>query len=106
MKNRLLEQLGPMRIVLLGTALACYPMVLLADMEPEGLGVIPAYVVPAVVVILFFVLLLDALMNRVFMVEQDDDTMARHRRIMRADLLVAAGLVLSWFGWFREIGAL
>ncbi len=102
----LLHRLGPLRLVLLSLALLCCPLVLLADMEPVGIGVLTAYVVPALVVILFFLLLLDALMNRVFMVEQAAQTVARHRLRMRADLLVAALLVASWFSWFRSIGAL
>lgn len=100
------SKIGPLRLALLALAVVCYPLVLFADMEPEGIGVITAYVIPALVVILFFVLLLDALMNRVFMVEQTDQIRARNRLRMRADLLVAAGLVLSWISWFREIGAL
>lgn len=99
-------KIGPLRLALLALAIACYPLVLFADMEPEGIGVVTAYVIPALVVILFFVLMLDALMNRVFMAEQDEEVRARNRLRMRADLLVAAGLVLSWLSWFREIGAL
>ena len=102
----LLTRLGPLRLVLLALALLCCPLVLLADMEPVGIGVLTAYVVPALVVILFFVLLLDALMNRVFMVEQEAETAALHRLRMRADLAVVALLVASWFSWFRAIGAL
>ncbi len=100
------SKIGPLRLVLLAFAIACYPLVLFADMDPEGIGVLTVYVVPALVVILFFVLMLDALMNRIFMAEQDDEVRARNRLRMRADLLVAAGLVLSWLSWFREIGAL
>ncbi len=102
----LLANLGPLRMALLALALLCCPLVWLADSEPEGIGVLFAYVVPALIVILFFILMLDALMNRVFMVEQDSDTVARYRLRLRADLLVAAVLVISWFGWFRDIGAL
>ncbi|WP_148307721.1 hypothetical protein [endosymbiont of unidentified scaly snail isolate Monju] len=104
--SSLLAGLGPMRMMLLALALLCSPLVWLADSEPEGIGVLFAYVVPALVVILFFILMLDTLMNRVFMIEQDSDTVARHRLRLRADLLVAAVLVASWFGWFRDIGAL
>lgn len=100
------SKIGLLRLVLLGLALLCYPLALFADMEPVGIGVITAYVVPALVVILFFVLMLDALMNRVFMAEQGEQVRARNRLRMRADLLVAAGLILSWLSWFREIGAL
>ncbi len=95
-----------MRLTLFALALLCSPLVWLADSEPQGIGVLFAYVVPALVVILFFVLMLDALMNRVFMVEQDAETTTRHRLRMRADLVVAAILVLSWLNWFRDIGAL
>lgn len=95
-----------MRSILAALALLCSPLVWLTDSTPQGIGVLFAYVIPVLVVILFFVLMLDALMNRVFMIEQDSDTVARHRLRLRTDLVVATVLLVSWFGWFRDIGAL
>ena len=60
-----LKQIGGMRLLLVGLSLASLPMVLLADMQPTGIGVMTAYVIPALVVLFFFVVMLDALMNRV-----------------------------------------
>ena len=59
-----------MRLTLIASRLLSLPLVMFADMEPKGIGVMTAYIVPSLVVLFFFVLMLDALMNRVFMIEQ------------------------------------
>ena len=102
----LLKQLGLVRIGLLVLSILCYPMVFFADMKPEGIGIFTAYITPSVTVMLIFVLALDALMNRVFMIEREPEITAMHRTRMRADLLVLAGLIGFWFPYFRSIGAL
>jgi len=107
MKNdKLLARIGPLRIALLALAIACYPMVLLSDMQPQGIGVFTAYVTPSLVVILFFVLLLDALMNRVFMIDLSGEERGQRRLRMWLDLAAVAGLLLFWAPYFRNIGAL
>lgn len=95
-----------MRLALLLLAVASYPMALFADMEPQGFGVFAAYIMPSLVVILFFVLLFDALMNRVFMIEQEQPEVARRRLRMYLSLAAVAGLVLCWLPYFRSIGSL
>ena len=67
----LLKQLGLVRIGLLVLSILCYPMAFFADMKPEGIGIFTAYITPSVTVMLIFVLALDALMNRVFMIERE-----------------------------------
>lgn len=98
-----LKDIGGMRLTLVGLAFASLPMVLLADMEPEGIGVMTAYIIPAVVVLFFFVLMLDALMNRVFMIEQPDEIRAIKRRRMWLDLIAGGGLLLVWGTYFRSL---
>ncbi len=98
-----LSDIGGMRLALLVSALVTLPLVVFANMEPKGIGVMTAYVVPSLVVILFFVLLLDALMNRVFMIEQEDDIRAVRRRRMWLDLAAAAMLLVIWGSYFRTL---
>jgi hypothetical protein len=99
-------RVGAMRLVLLLLAVASCPMALFTDMEPQGFGIFAAYIMPSLVVILFFVLLLDALMNRVFMVEQDAEEVSRRRLRMYLCLVAVAGLLVCWLPYFRNIGAL
>ena len=98
-----LKDIGGLRLTLVGLALASLPMVLFADMEPRGIGVMTAYIIPAVVVLFFFVLMLDALMNRVFMIEQPDDVRSIKRRRMWLDLIAGGGLLLVWGTYFRTL---
>lgn len=102
----IVSRLGALRVGLLLAAMMCYPLVWLSDSEPEGVGILTAYVAPSLVVIFFFVLLLDALMNRVFMIEQTGESRAIARTRMWFALAVVAGLVLFWWPYFRDIGAL
>jgi hypothetical protein len=95
-----LQQIGPMRLVLIALAVVSLPLVAFADMEPRGIGVMTAYIVPSLVVIFFFVLMLDALMNRVFMIEQADDVRALRRLRMWLDLAAGGALLLVWGTWF------
>lgn len=99
----LINRIGGMRLSLVSLSLLSLPMVLFAEMEPEGVGVLTAYVIPALSVIFFFVLLLDALMNRVFMIEQPDAVRGLKRSRMRLDLFAAAGLLLVWGSYFRTL---
>ena len=98
-----LKKIGGLRLALLGLTLMSLPMVFFADMEPEGIGVLTAYIVPAVVVLFFFVLMLDALMNRVFMIEQPDEVKAVKRLRMWLDLGAGGAILLVWGTYFRTL---
>ena len=98
-----LSEIGGLRLTLIGLSLLSLPLVVFADMEPRGIGVMTAYIVPVLVVLFFFVLLLDALMNRVFMIEQPV-TEQRVRRVrMWLDLATAIGLLIVWGAYFRTL---
>ena len=99
------SRLGALRMALLLIALSFYPMAWFADSEPEGFGVITAYIT-FLVVMLFFVLLLDALMNRLFMADKEGEARQVARTRMWLDLLVFIGLVLIWSPYFYGIGSL
>ena len=98
-----LSQVGGMRLTLIALSLASLPLVLFADMQPEGIGVMTAYIVPSLVVLFFFVLMLDALMNRVFMIEQPPEVQAVKRLRMRLDLAVGLALLVIWGTYFRTL---
>jgi hypothetical protein len=96
------NDIGGMRLTLIGLSLLSLPMVLFTGMAPEGIGVLTAYIIPSVVVLFFFVLMLDALMNRVFMIEQPDEIRRVKRRRMWWDLVTGAALLLVWGTHFRN----
>ena len=98
-----LSQVGGMRLTLIALSLASLPLVLFADMQPEGIGVMTAYIVPSLVVLFFFVLMLDALMNRVFMIEQPPEVQAIKRMRMRLDLAAGLALLVIWGTYFRTL---
>ena len=98
-----LKEIGAMRLTLVGLAFLSLPMVFFADMDPTGVGVVTAYIIPALVVLFFFVLMLDALMNRVFMIEQPPESQAVRRQRMWLDLAAGAGLLIVWGSYFRTL---
>jgi hypothetical protein len=98
-----LKKIGGMRLTLVGLSLLSLPMVLFADMDPAGIGVMTAYIIPALVVLFFFVLMLDALMNRVFMIEQPPEVQAVKRLRMRLDLAAGLALLVIWGAYFRTL---
>jgi len=101
--NLNLRDIGGLRITLIALTLLSLPLVLFADMEPHGIGVMTAYIVPSLVVLFFFVLMLDALMNRVFMIEQPEDIKQVRRTRMWLDLAAAAGILVVWGTYFRNL---
>jgi len=103
---KFLSELGAMRIVLLLFTLFVLALAPFTDMEPEGFGILTAYIAPTIALILLFVLLLDTIMNRVFMIEQDADTQAIVRKRMRAGLIAVFLLVVVWGPYFYRLVAL
>lgn len=99
----LLKDLGPMRLLLLATVAVCLALAAFADAEPRGWGVISAYIAPAVAVLLIFVLLLDALMNRVFAIDADDADRGTRRHRIRADLLAVLAILLVWGPFYYSL---
>lgn len=98
-----LKEIGGMRLLLVGLSILSLPMVLFADLQPHGIGVLTAYIIPALVVLFFFVLMLDALMNRVFMIEQSPEVQVVRRQRMWLDLIAGLGLLLVWGNYFSTL---
>jgi len=98
-----LKEIGGMRLILVGISFLSLPMVLFANMEPRGIGVLTAYIIPALVVLFFFVVMLDALMNRVFMIEQPPEAQRIRRQRMWLDLTAGLGLLVVWGSYFRTL---
>ena len=101
-----LAHIGALRLSLLGLTLLCYPLVWFSELEPVGIGLLTSYIAPAVVVMLFFVLLLDALMNRVFMIDLQGEARALRRSRMWLALAAVGGILLFWGPYFQSIGEL
>ena len=101
--DRPLGSLGPLRLALLAFVALCSAAALFNDAEPHGWGIFPAYIAPVFVVLFFFLLLLDALMNRVFMTDQTGAVQDRHRFIIRVDLIAVAVMTACWAPFFLAI---
>ena len=102
---RFLAQLGPMRVVLAGAALALIIFVPAPGTPPvyQGLGLIPTVLVPVLAPILFMVLMLDVLMASVFMIDKRGAARARYRMIQLLNLALAVALVLFWLPYFKGL---
>ena len=79
---------------------AAAPFALASD-GSGPLGFAVAVVAPVFFVVMLFVLPLDMLMTRIFMLEKEGDERLRFRFIMRVELALYAILVASWtpFVW-------
>lgn len=100
-----MSQLGPMRAVLAGVALALIIFVPAPGTPPvyQGVGLIPTVLVPVLAPILFMVLMLDVLMASVFMIDKRGAARARYRMIQLFNLALAVALVLFWIPYFRAL---
>jgi len=69
----------------------------------HGVQVLLTLILPALTPLVFLVLLLDALMNRVWLVDAAEQDVPRFRTVMRIDLLLAALIFIRWIPYFVEI---
>lgn len=101
----LLAALGPLRILLVIAAVVW----MLAVPDPgtravfHGVGAITTVVVPAIAPILLMVVLLDLTMSTVFMVDKRGRERTRYRNIALLHAVLAAGMVIAWYPFFRSI---
>lgn len=102
----LLQELGFLRVALLGMAL----LVMLGAPKPgtpamlEGPAVWTSVLAPTFAPILLMVLLLDALMGRVLLGSaQKEAERARYRRIVMVNLTAALVMVLWWLPYFLTL---
>ena len=101
----LLKQMKPLRIVLsIAAILFCiFATPANTQAQYEGFQVITTLVLPALTPLLFLVLLLDALMNRVWRIDAVGSDVNRYRNIMRVDLLLSLLILIFWAPYFIAI---
>ncbi len=104
--KRLPAQLGTLRMALIIGALIAALAAAFAGEEAarSGWNMIPTLVFPAITPLIFMVLLLDALMSRVWSSDAEGAERVRLRTIMKIDLLAAGLLLLAWLPFFLTLG--
>jgi hypothetical protein len=93
------KTLGAQRVVLTVLVLLVVlsaPVAYNSDTTYEGWMVLPTIIAPALSPILFFLLLLDMLMSKVFMSQHDDAGKKRFRFILISHTVTLAVLLVSW----------
>jgi hypothetical protein len=81
--------LGPVRILLLAVVALCIVLVPFSDARPQ-----------VAVMLSFFILLLDMMMNRIFMSDKPEEQKAVHRHIIRIELVALVVMMLAWSPFF------
>ncbi|BAU46930.1 hypothetical protein SVA_0348 [Sulfurifustis variabilis] len=100
------RRLGPLRIALLAAAV----LVVVFAPAPgtkavyHGWGLARTVLMPVLAPLVVMLLLLDALMARVFLSDAEGEARARLRTVVWINLLVALALVLYWIPYFYALG--
>ena len=103
---RFIQYVGPLRalLYLLTFILVFFSAAAGGEVVYSGWGVVPTLVVPALVPIVFFVLLLDVMMSAVFMVDRQGALRRRYRNLLGLDLGVWLLLTAAWLPFFLSLG--
>jgi len=97
------RRVGPLRLGMSALVLTCLPLALLRGEEATDWFVLLNYIAPVLVLLFFFMLLLDMLMNRVFMAEKPATEQQRHRLAIGLDFLLLVGILLFWGPFFFDL---
>lgn len=99
------NELGALRSMLLvATALSLSATPFTdTDVRMEGWGVVPDVLVPVVSFILLFILLLDMLMSRVFMIEANVQKRQKFNRIFMLEFAQIVALIVFWSPYFLAV---
>lgn len=99
-------EFGLMRVVLYAFALLTVLFAPKPGTLPviEGWDMVSTLLAPVLAPLILMVLLLDALMARLFMSDKTGVERAHYKRAILAGLLVSLGLVLYWLPYFMAMG--
>jgi len=98
-------RLGPLRVLLLVCIALVIALAPAAGTRAvySGWGLVRTVLIPVFAPLLFMVLLLDALMTRIFMADAEGESRRRLRRLVSLDLILAAGLALYWVPYYLAL---
>lgn len=102
-----LRGLGPLRFALLVAALIALVFV----PEPgtraiyHGWALVGTVLIPVLAPLLFLLLLLDALMARLFLTDAAGEARRHYRTVILVNLLAAAALLIRWLSYYAALGA-
>jgi len=104
---KFLKELRALRIIMACTTLlvAISSRFTGGEVQFSGWGMVPTLIVPAIVPILFFVILLDVLMTWVFRVDAVAEDRIRLGRILMFDIALVLILVISWASYFTSLAS-
>jgi len=104
MKN-FLSDIGELRVVMLFTTLLSLSAIPFTstDVRMDGWGLLPDVLVPVVSFILVFILLLDMLMSRVYMIDADAEKRLRFKNIFLLELAQVLALIGLWTPYFIDV---
>jgi hypothetical protein len=102
-----LKKLGPMRWFLLASVLVLIVTVPAPGTRAvmHGPATLTTVVIPALAPIVLMVVLLDALMSAVFMIDKQGEERARMKLALTLNLVSAGLLIAAWYPYFRAIAA-
>lgn len=102
-----LHGLRPMRVIL---ALLAITSIILAP--PAGNKIVlhgwqlaTTLIIPSITPLIFFGLLLDALMGRVHLIDSSGAEAKRYRSIVWTDLILTVALVIAWYPLMSSLGS-
>ncbi|NOZ10336.1 MAG: hypothetical protein GXP09_04745 [Gammaproteobacteria bacterium] len=101
-----ISYVGVLRVLLHGVSVMVIGFSRITGGPPvyTGWEMVPSLIVPALVPIVFFVLLLDMMMAMVFMVDRTGEIRRRYRVIALIDLALVVALFFFWLQYFLSIG--
>lgn len=95
----------PLRLIL---AVAAVSLIVFAtapgtEIILHGAGIIPTLLLPVISPLVFFVLLLDSLMIKVFLTEKTGSERTQYRFALYLNLLLVVVLFLRWYPYFKAL---
>lgn len=99
------RDLGVMRLCLLGAVVVTLVMIPAPGTRAiySGWPLVTTVLIPVLAPLLFMLLLLDALMARVFLTDAEGPTRRRLRAVILINLIAAAALLLRWLPFYAAL---